>query len=336
MSFNIFETQRTSKGTYTTEAIQNKVLLIYTILSKILYGDKEHLLETNEARQIIENGIKKYYQIVNKRIEETGQPYSMNFTDFVEKFIEFFNSSENAENREFMNISSFKLLTTPYCKGGNDERLLNGELVFDISKDRFVVFDVDAIRKNKRLLNIVSVIVVDIVEQKLASLPTDVRKSFIIDEALDFLTGQSMGTFIAEMYRKIRKMGGEVIIAMQDAKFLSSCTEEVKNSIAANAAYKVILGFPTEESRRDGQIIMGLTDKEIELINKVTPKREAFIKIGGDARIRVANELSPEALAVFTTDPQELSVIRNYNKKYPTPIVAINNYINDYIYAKNN
>lgn len=332
LSFNIFDTKKDAKGRYIYKEISddntgvNKVLFVYVILAKIVFGRKQEELETNERRRLYEKSIEEYYKAVNLEIVE-GKDVKMSFTGYVKFFNKFYEKNAHIFQNHIV-LSDFNLLVEPYIEGGDKDFLLNGDISFDITKDRFVVFDVQAIEKEVDLFNIVCIIIIDIVEQKLNSLPIYIPKIFTIDEALDFLGGTSMGPFIAGKYRKIRKMGGEVIIATQDAKFLEGCDQNTKNSILANMSYKVILGLDNEESIAAARILMGLVDKEIDLIKTLQPKREFFLKIR-DYKMILRNELSPHTLAAFTTDPDELGVIREYEKRYQDFPTAINNYVSD-------
>lgn len=330
MSFFIFECPKNKDGTYqylsSEEDGVNKIIFLYAVVSKILYGDKQAELENQENKRLYEKSFEEYYKFNNKKIL-IGETVKLSFTNYCEFFNSFYEGLK-PEYQKFIDLSSFNLLTEPFIKGGDKAYLLNGEISFNIQNDRFVVFDVQAIQKDKLLLSIVSTIVVDIVETKLRNLPLNVPKIFTIDEALDFLQGKSMGDFISGMFRKIRKMGGEIIIATQDAKFIDSCEQLVKDSIFSNSDYKIILGLPSEDSIKDARRLMGITDKELMLISKLKPKREFFIKIG-KKNLLLKNEVSKHTLATFTTDPDELGIIREYQKKYEDPIVGVINYVED-------
>jgi GTPase SAR1 family protein len=330
LSFNIFETNRNDNGEFIYRQFTddgtgvNKIGFIYIIIAQIVYGDKRELLETNERIRLFEKSIEEYYKYTNNKIA-SGDPGKMSFTQYV-KFFNEHHRNNNQLYSKHIDLNDFNLLVEPYLEGGEKAFLLNGAKSFDIMKDRFVVFDTKAIKDDKEISNIVSTIIIEIVERKVVELPLNVPKCFTMDEAVDFLIMPKMGEFIGGMYRKIRKSGGEAILATQDAKFLKSCETLVKDAILSNMEYKIILGLPSEDSVKEAKILMGITDKEIALIKTLIPKREFFLKIKNH-RMILRNELSPHTLAAFTTDADEWEIINQFKAEYEDTATAIDAYV---------
>ncbi len=332
ISFNIFDSVRNYEGKYIYEDIKreiNKVDFVFNIIQKILVGKTKDVL-TNPQKALFKKSIRYYYDQVNQSIENGDKDYHMSLTDYYNKFLVFYKEEIDEDDKQvFYNFAAFKAIMSDYINEGPYSFLLNGKKRFDIQKDRLVVFDARAAKAVEEIFYVLCLVIIETVETKLFSLDLDIRKLFFIDEALDFLKGEDMGEFCAEMYRKIRKSGGEMMIAMQDIKFLEGCEPDVRTSITTNSDYNIVLGLKTEESEKAARVLLGFNDEEIKQAKKIIPKRQAFMKIGENYNIIINNTLSEKTLATYTTDPKEWGIIQSYTKQYDDVIVGVEQFLTD-------
>ncbi len=184
------------------------------------------------------------------------------------------------------------------------------------------------VQANDEIFSLVSIIIIELVLQKIKQL-RGVRKTLIIDEALDFLKDPKMGDFIAYLYRTIRKKEGEVFIAMQNINFLKSCDSIVRDSIIINSATHLLLDHSeATSSYKDIKELLSYTDHEIEMLDSVIKAetyREFFMRMGKTASI-LRMEVSPFAASVYTTKEKEVVEIEKLWKENNNLITAIYQY----------
>jgi len=206
---------------------------------------------------------------------------------------------------------------------------LNGEKEIDIENDRFIVFEMEGVQNDPELFTVVSVIIIEMVLQKIKKLK-GVRKSLVIDEALNFLQDPKMGDFIGYLYRTIRKKEGEVYIAAQNVKFLDGIAPVVRDSIIINSDTKILLDHSTAKSTySDLRRILSLNEEQIELLDSLVSGegfREFLIVLGNRTGI-YRMEVSKFADAVFTSKESETREIEKLFEETGSLTTAINLYV---------
>jgi len=190
-----------------------------------------------------------------------------------------------------------------------------------------ILFDLEEI--NSRAFNIVIFLIITLVLRKVQTLK-GVRKTLGIDEALDFLENPEMGSFIAYMFRTLRKKEGEVFVAAQNSNFLEKLDDKIRDSILINSDTKIILSHNKHRSSiKSLQKTLSLSDGEIEaLVSLKEGKnyREIFIKLGNTFKI-VRLEVSEFAQAVYTSRQAEVVEMEKYYKEYGNMTIAIKKFI---------
>lgn len=327
LSFNIFLCPRNKEGRFLYDIddegrpSDDKINFVYSVISYIWKGEKSKNLEKAE-KQLLRSIIKGFYDHIN---EKSIFPTVIEFYNY----LPVFEAVMDERDKKFIDIRSIQITLDGYVNG-EYKALLNSTSNVDIKDYKYIVFDVEAIQKNPDIRNIISIIIIELVMDKMASLPLTVHKSFIIDEAIDFLIGGDMADFIGGMYRKIRKKGGEIYLATQDASFLEECDDLVRKSIIQNTEVKILLDHRSVKSTykilRD---MLSFTDSDIELLDSIEngPNyREFFIKINNVSRV-FRNENSIEAQAVYTTSANELGEIEKLYERLGNLGSAINQYV---------
>lgn len=320
LSFNPFLFSKKDGKYVLDEKESRKLTTLKTILTWIWKGEnKIQKWEEDMLREVII----KYYDWIN----ETGKfPCLHTFYDFTGVYEKQY---QKPERKGYVDFEAMRLAFEKYLEGEN-KYLLNAENVLDIEKDRFVVFENEAVTNDPDLMGLLSLIIIDLVMDKIEKLPKGKRITFGIDEALDFLKNPIMGDFIAFMYRTVRKKDGEVLLAAQNVNFLKDVSQEIYNSITINSDTLIILDHTNyKSSYRDLQNVLSLTKHDIDLLDSVKKTkdwREFFIKMGNDSFV-LRNMVSPFAQGVYTTKKSEQDQINSYYKYHNNLAVAIKEFV---------
>ena len=327
LTFNIFLCPTDEKGKYLYDRDEDGnesddiVNFVYSIIVLIWKGKKETI--TKQEQQLLRKCIKMFYVHIN---ETKTFPTLIAF----DEYIPVFENSMDERDKKYIDMRGVQVTLDSYVHGEYN-KLLNSTSNIDINKYKYIVFDVAGIQKNEDIRDIVSIIIIQLVLNKLTYLPLGVRKSFIIDEAIDFLMSGDMSDFIAGMYRKIRKLNGEVYLATQDISFLIPCPELVLSSIVQNSSVKILLNHSEVKDRSYPLLksLLSFTDADLEKLDslgKGEGYREFLIKMGNTTRV-FRGEVSKETNAVYTTDPSELDEIYGLYEKLGNMGSAINQFV---------
>ena len=290
---------------------------VFAIIDSIVSGTGTEKDKINhDTATSIKIAIAEYYKETNSQIikqEKNVLPSITGFYHFLKKYQKTFISQFG----KIVNFDSLFLRMHEYVDNGRYSWLLNTHKNIDFNKDRAIIIDVQDIQKDPSIYNIMCVCICEIANKKFELLPKEILKFFCIDEAVDFFKGKNMGDYIGALFRQIRKFGGMVGIATQNASYLNSLEELAKKSILTNSDTRVILGMK-EGSMQEAKELLSLTDgdeKKIRSMIKGKDFREFFIKFGYDSYI-LRNKASKYAYWIFTTNPKERSVREKRTKKY--------------------
>lgn len=133
--------------------------------------------------------------------------------------------------------------------------------LIDLLSKRFIVFEIDAIKDNKELFPVVTIIIMEAFINKMRRLK-GVRKQLIVEEAWKALSSANMAEYLRYMYKTVRKYFGEAIVVTQEVDDIIS-SPVVKESIINNSDCKILLDQRKFMNRFDAiQSLLGLTDKE--------------------------------------------------------------------------
>ncbi len=213
--------------------------------------------------------------------------------------------------REEFNIDNFLTTLMQYYRGGRYDFLLNSDKNIDLLSKRFIVFEIDAIKENRELFPVVTIIIMEAFINKMRRLK-GVRKQLIVEEAWKALSSPSMAEYLKYLYKTVRKYYGEAIVVTQEVDDIIA-SPIVKESIINNSDCKILLDQRKYMNKFDSiQNLLGLTDKErgqILSINMANnPKRlykEVWIGLGGVQSAVYATEVSIEEYLTYTTEESE-------------------------------
>ncbi|HPV57617.1 MAG TPA: TraG family conjugative transposon ATPase, partial [Tenuifilaceae bacterium] len=187
------------------------------------------------------------------------------------------------------------------------------------------------VQNDAELFTLVSVIIIEMVLQKIKRLK-GVKKSLIIDEALNFLEDPKMGSFIGYLYRTIRKKEGEVYIAAQNVKFLDGIAPMVRDSIIINTDTKILLDHSKHKSSyADLRRILSLNESQIGLLDSLVGGngfREFLIILGRKNGI-FRMEVSEFADSIYTSKEKDVREIERIFEQVGSLPAAVEQYIHN-------
>ena len=120
----------------------------------------------------------------------------------------------------------------PFYKGGNYDKILNENVDTTLFSETFIVFEVDAIKENKKLFPIVTLIIMDVFLQKMRLKKK--RKVLVIEEAWKAIASPLMAEYIKFMYKTARKFWASVGVVTQEIQDIIG-SEIVKEAIINNS-----------------------------------------------------------------------------------------------------
>ena len=224
-------------------------------------------------------------------------------------------------SKEDFNIDNLLTTLKQYYRGGRFDFLLNSDKDIDLLSKRFIVFEIDAIKENKELFPVVTIIIMEAFINKMRRLK-GVRKQLIIEEAWKAIASANMAEYLKYMYKTVRKYFGEAIVVTQEVDDIIS-SPVVKESIINNSDCKILLDQRKYMNKFDSiQSLLGLTDKEKAQILSINmnnhPSRrykEVWIGLGGVQSAVYATEVSPEEYMTYTTEETEKMEVLKLSEK---------------------
>lgn len=281
---------------------------IKTLLLTLWKSENEEVTKTESGE--LGSAVAAYIQ----KIQE-----DRNIVPCFNTFYEFMKDSYRREleerdikvSKKDFNIDNFLTTLRQYYKGGRYDFLLNSDKNIDLLSKRFIVFEIDAVKENRELFPVVTIIIMEAFINKMRRLK-GVRKQLICEEAWKALSSPSMAEYLRYLYKTVRKYFGEAIVVTQEVDDIIS-SPVVKESIINNSDCKILLDQRKYMNKFDQiQTLLGLTDKEKAQILSINmdnnPSRlykEVWIGLGGTQSAVYATEVSAEEYLAYTTEQTE-------------------------------
>ena len=217
---------------------------------------------------------------------------SLSFNTFYEYSCERLELICLENNITEIDYDKYTYMIQPFYKGGNYDKILNENVDTTLFSETFIVFEVDAIKENKKLFPIVTLIIMDVFLQKMRIKKN--RKVLVIEEAWKAIASPLMAEYIKFMYKTARKFWASVGVVTQEIQDIIG-SEIVKEAIINNSDVVMLLDQSKFKERFDSiKAILGLTDvdcKKIFTINRLENKegrsffREVFIRRGSTSGV---------------------------------------------------
>lgn len=335
-AFNPFLCERDRNGRYIyidtsdSEAAEDLIKTICALLSYIWKQNKP--IDPTEKAILRKSVIAFYEYVNNSSVDGTNErifPNLIEYRNFLRDV--FISKMTDFEKRRF-EIEEVLLLLEPYTDG-ELSFLLNATENIDIVNDDLIAFDMEDAAK-KEYFPLVAIITLQMVIDKIKK-REGVNKELIIDEALDFLSDDKFGDFIAYLYRTFRKKDGAITIAAQNVLFLKNCPPAIKDSILINCDTKVILDHSSYRKELPNlRDILSISEEELVMIDSLQNRddeikwREFFIKLGNETYV-FRNEVSEFAAVAFDSRQSTVVRLKQLFEETGSTYAAINRYLEE-------
>ena len=220
-----------------------------------------------------------------------------------------------------IDCDNFAYMLQNFYRGGKYDKILNENVDSTLFDETFIVFEVDAIKENKQLFPIVTLIIMDVFLQKMRLKKN--RKCLVIEEAWKAIASPLMAEYIKYLYKTARKFWASVGVVTQEIQDIIG-SPIVKEAIINNSDVVMLLDQSKFRERFDEiKAILGLTDvdcKKIFTVNRLENKegrsffREVFIRRGSTSGVYGVEE-PHECYMTYTTERAEKEALKLYKRE---------------------
>ena len=256
-----------------------------------------------------------------KGLEERRMALSvktLSFDSFYEFACERLDQICIENNITTIDCDNFAYMLQNFYRGGKYDKILNENVDSALFDETFIVFEVDAIKENKKLFPIVTLIIMDVFLQKMRLKKN--RKCLVIEEAWKAIASPLMAEYIKYLYKTARKFWASVGVVTQEIQDIIG-SPIVKEAIINNSDVVMLLDQSKFRERFDEiKAILGLTDvdcKKIFTVNRLDNKegrsffREVFIRRGSTSGVYGVEE-PHECYMTYTTERAEKEALKLY------------------------
>ena len=274
----------------------------------------------NKPPREVDEMVRKQIEVLEAR-RAALKVSELNFNSFFDYSFDRLEQICTENDITTISYSTYSTMLQPFYKGGAYEKILNETVDSALFDETFIVFEVDAIKENKKLFPIVTLIIMDVFLQKMRIKKT--RKVLVIEEAWKAIASPLMAEYIKFMYKTARKFWASVGVVTQEIQDIIG-SEIVKEAIINNSDVVMLLDQSKFKERFDTiKSILGLTDvdcKKIFTINRLENKdgrsffREVFIRRGTTSGVYGVEE-PHECYMTYTTERAEKEALKLYKKE---------------------
>ena len=274
----------------------------------------------NKPPREVDEMVRKQIEVLEAR-RAALKVSELNFNSFFDYSFDRLEQICTENDITTISYSTYSTMLQPFYKGGAYEKILNENVDSALFDETFIVFEVDAIKENKKLFPIVTLIIMDVFLQKMRIKKT--RKVLIIEEAWKAIASPLMAEYIKFMYKTARKFWASVGVVTQEIQDIIG-SEIVKEAIINNSDVVMLLDQSKFKERFDEiRKILGLTEvdcKKIFTINRLENKdgrsffREVFIRRGTTSGVYGVEE-PHECYMTYTTERAEKEALKLYKKE---------------------
>ncbi|MBI3753969.1 MAG: TraC family protein [Deltaproteobacteria bacterium] len=198
-----------------------------------------------------------------------------------------------------------------FTSHGQFGRWFNKPSNLDISKDRFVVLELENLKPCKELFRVVTLQVINAVTKDLYLSDRGSKRLIVFDEAWQFLrNGVMLKDVIEEGYRRARKYGGSFTAVTQSILDLKSFGD-VGDVIMANSAFKFYMQSDDFEKAKESKLI-DYDEFTMKLLKSVKSNRPKYSEIFMDTPFGVGVGrlvVDPFSYYLYTSDSREVAEI---------------------------
>lgn len=311
ISFNPFYTEDNQFDVEKKDSLKTLLLTLWKS-----EDDRISKIESGELGSAVDEYIKKI------QTDRSIVPSFNTFYEFMrDEYKVALREREIEVSKADFNIDNLLTTLRQYYRGGRFDFLLNSDKELDLLNKRFIVFEIDAIKENRDLFPVVTIIIMEAFINKMRRLK-GIRKQLIVEEAWKALSSPNMAEYLKYLYKTVRKFFGEAIVVTQEVDDIIS-SPIVKEAIINNSDCKILLDQRKYMNKFDSiQALLGLTEKEKAQILSINmsnnPSRiykEVWIGLGGMQSAVYATEVSPSEYYTYTTEETEKLQVQRLSEK---------------------
>lgn len=232
-------------------------------------------------------------------------------------------------------LQSYRFILKKFCVGGEYEHILNNEMDTTLFDEKFIVFEIDAIKEHKILFPITTLIIMDVFLQKMRLKRN--RKALIIEEAWKAIASPMMAGYILYLYKTVRKFNGFATVVTQELDDIIN-NPIVKDSIINNSDTIALLDQTKYKDNYD-QIAKLLSLNEVEkrkifTINAMNYMegrgrfKEVYIKRGNRGEV-YGVEVSLVEYLTYTTERTEKEAVNYYTHRFKDVETGLKAFVED-------
>lgn len=271
-------------------------------------------------RDVISHVISAYY--ADYFGEQKNLTEKLDFNSFYEFALDKVPQIKRQERIPF-DLDEFRYVLKKFYRGGEFDTLLNQAADSSLFSERFIVFEIDAVKENRVLFPIVTLVIMDVFIQKMRH-RKDQRKALIIEEAWKAIASPLMASYLLYLYKTVRKFWGETIVVTQELGDIIG-NAVVKDSILNNSDTVCLLDQSKfKENYTEIAKLLAITETErrkIFTIGKLDNTadrsrfKEVYIRRGATGEV-YGVEVSLFQYLAFTTEKPEKTAVETYAEHY--------------------
>jgi len=233
-------------------------------------------------------------------------------------------------------FDEYKFILRKFYKGGNYDQILNDDFDNTLFNESFIVFEIDAIKENKLLFPITTLIIMDVFIQKMRFKKN--KKILVIEEAWKAIASPMMAGYILYLYKTVRKFAGEAIVVTQELGDIIG-NAIVKDSIIANSDTICLLDQSKfKDNFQQIEKLLSLNEVEknkIFTINRLDNKegrgrfREFYMRRGAVGEV-YGVELPLQEYLTYSTERPEREALEIYLNCYGDYETALDTLTQDF------
>ncbi|MBS1526129.1 MAG: TraG family conjugative transposon ATPase [Bacteroidetes bacterium] len=291
-------------------------------------------------RDVISNVITAYYlqyfDPEQKVLDESRVVRELSFNSFYE--FSLWKIPEIKQNERIpFDVDEFRYVLKKFYRGGEFATILNEPADTSLFTERFIVFEIDAVKENRVLFPIVTLIIMDVFIQKMR-FRSSRRKALVVEEAWKAIASPLMAGYLLYLYKTVRKFWGEAIVVTQELGDIIG-NAVVKDSILNNSDTICLLD-QTKFKDNYGAIASLLSINETERrkifsINQLENTegrgrfKEVYIRRGSSGEV-YGVEVSLEQYLTYTTEKPEKSAIEKYLDRFSSYAEGLDAFVRDF------
>ncbi|MBQ6953929.1 MAG: TraG family conjugative transposon ATPase, partial [Bacteroidales bacterium] len=226
ISFNPFRNHKRF-----SQADSEAMNFLFTLMVTLWKNGKAEI--SSSAEKYVRESITAFLRQWDSVYDPIFNDYFVFVRDEFGKYLE----KENA-GKEYFDLKDYLISLEQFYRGGAYDYLLNSSGNIDILNDRFVVFEIDAIKDDKIVYPITTLVIMDAFNEKMSS--NSDFKVMCIEEAWKAIMGTQMATYMLELWKTARKHRTSAMVVTQELKDITS-SPIIKDSIVENSGVKILL-----------------------------------------------------------------------------------------------